>query len=139
MRICRSDLSFMMKFPAPPKPRTQPTQEGSNNESSYGDQHLWFRPEPTLSTAKEQFSHGDGNPDPHVGKVGRQHDEECSHYPADHETSIFRNAGQLLSSNVSLEGPGGLAGQGAGPGARRPPSREAACPSLGVRPTRRTV
>ena len=83
-----------MMFPAPPKPRTQPTQEGSNKESSYGYQHLWLRPQPTTFTFNGTFtlngesSHDEGNPDPHEGKKAAQHDEDCSHYPPKHETRI---------------------------------------------------
>ncbi len=83
-----------MQFPASPKPRTKPIQEGSNKESSYGYQHLWLRPQPTTFTFNGTFtlngesSQDEGNPDPHVGKKGSQHDEDCSHYPPKHETRV---------------------------------------------------
>jgi hypothetical protein len=95
--ISAGPLTLM--FPAPPKPRPQPTQEGSNKESRYGYQHLWFRPEPTTFTFDGTFtfngeaSHDEGNPDPHVGKIGRQHDEDCSHNPLEHERNRIGNAG----------------------------------------------
>ena len=101
----------MMKLSAPPKPRTQPTHEGSNQESSYGYQHLWLRPQPTTSSVNEEFSHGDGNPHSHVGKIGRQHNEDCSHYPADHETNVYGMRASCLPpclEDLGLGGEGGL-------------------------------
>ena len=82
-----------MMLPAPPKPRTQPTQEGSNKESSYGYQHLWLRPQPTTFTFNGESSQDEGNPDPHVGNKGSQHDEDSSHYPPDHEKKRIRECG----------------------------------------------
>jgi hypothetical protein len=78
-------LMTLTMFPLPPKVHTQPTQEGSYQESSYGDQHLWLGLQPATSTLKEQSSHGNGSPNPHVGEQCTHHDEDCSHYPSDHE------------------------------------------------------
>ena len=95
-------------FPSPPKPRAQPTQEGRNQESSNWYQHLWLRPQPATSTFEEESSHDDGSPDPHVGNKGSQHDEDCSHYPLDHERKRIRECGLVACLQSVWKNVGGL-------------------------------
>jgi len=75
-------------FPLPPKVHTEPTQKGSNQDSSYGDQHLWLRAQPVTSTINDQPSHRNGDQNPHACNKGTQHHEDCSDYPSDHESRV---------------------------------------------------
>jgi hypothetical protein len=96
-------------LPFASKPHTQPTKEASNQESSYGDQHLWLKPKPATFTFKDQSSHGNGSPYPHVGKKGSQHYEDCRHYPSDHDTKVgitmYTSKGCLLWPREPLPAP----------------------------------